>query len=494
MKRTILHVLALCILFACPAWAEEQAQMPYHIEMRFYELPAGYDQYFENDENNYVEPTGTAKIFTKANIQQEHFTFICDGPSLRVEGVNPKGNPTAHILSSTTMAAFPGESLEVRIPMQKVKYYERRRGNLLTLKVLEEELGMVFDIEVSPAENNPGILYLKANITTRQIDRRESIEGVTLNIGRPVTSATSHHISKELELDQWMGIIQTSGDRPCLLTMLKVPSELNNKQWNSSVEVAFHMLKGSLSFTTLHDYEVAALSGIESPGLMGFRLGSNVDRVALLEGWQRKAEIAGEELGIELYSAPRMRMNTWDKNTLTEKRARVMTRTPEIPTQTYGASPANNLMRRSFHESLGDFSESLRDFVDSIPEPNVIMDVATEYVLYDGEEKPVPVNFGFAMALFASHGDNTGEAEVDLYCNHKRRSPYPSRWSKLMFWTKPEPPTFHENMLQSRFTCRFGETIAFLRETDLPNTHMLALFTLSELPVKKDATKSSTVE
>jgi len=162
-------------------------------------------------------------VFTTAN-------FIVSGVRLRLNDNgwtwdgkdSPPSGKAVQMISSPKVIVLLNESFQVAVHSQQgVEYLQKRPDGLFELKRLVKKTGLTIKANVAEGDREHIILR---DLTTRlrSIEGREPIEGVSLDVGRPIVETQEYRRTITLEPDRDYGIWLRTEGYGSLLVRVKV--------------------------------------------------------------------------------------------------------------------------------------------------------------------------------------------------------------------------------------------------------------------------------
>ncbi len=225
--RVIVGLACLCI-FSMSALAADGStgKTEYMIQAKFY-IPhsASLRKALDSIVNKSgVEATtgGNFKLlsFAAADLTLDTIHVIAKGSELSWNGKpEPEAGSGLESLMAPTIRTIANDPAVIRIGQEGVQYFERAKDGLFDLKTVDDFTGYVFSC--TPAPVAPGEVRVKWSVEVHRVKERAPIEGVSLDIGKPVITTESLATEAVLKHRNWTTFL-ISGERDALLVFLRV--------------------------------------------------------------------------------------------------------------------------------------------------------------------------------------------------------------------------------------------------------------------------------
>jgi hypothetical protein len=169
-----------------------------------------------------VQPRSVV-FFDKAKLTAAGVELVANNERWTWNGiVRPPENKRIQALSSPRVVVACGNTFEIQIVSQpEIEYFEKRSDGLFELKKLSEETGLRISPRVVKTESDR-IRLENLAIRLRSIEAREPIEGLSLDVGRPIIRAFEATMTVEVEPKRYYGILLGTEGYGFLLVRLRV--------------------------------------------------------------------------------------------------------------------------------------------------------------------------------------------------------------------------------------------------------------------------------
>ena len=169
-----------------------------------------------------VQPRSVV-CFDKAKLKAAGVELAASGEKWTWDGiVKPPENKRIQTLSSPRVVVACGNAFEIQIVSRpEIEYFEKRPDGLFELKKLSEETGLRISPRVIRTESDR-IRLENLAIRLRSIESREPIEGLGLDVGRPIIKAFEATMTVQVEPKKYYGILLGTEGYGFLLVRLRV--------------------------------------------------------------------------------------------------------------------------------------------------------------------------------------------------------------------------------------------------------------------------------
>ena len=213
-------ILITATVLALPIWTQA-AEPVYDVRMQLYRLSSSPKGKMEAasasvtnlDAAGQASDFGKFSVFTAADLKVGDATLHMDGKGVTWNGApQPAGGLAKHVecLSRPTVRVMPGQSAEVTSTQKfSVPYMDQRSDGLFVQKSQECEGGVT--IGCTTTQNTDGSLRV-APIKIKIVSwngKRQAVEGVPLDIGKPVLETISTSMSVTCQPNQPVGVLWT---------------------------------------------------------------------------------------------------------------------------------------------------------------------------------------------------------------------------------------------------------------------------------------------
>ena len=144
-------------------------------------------------------------LFTDASLRIGKGSLEAKPDGWQLEGEQDK--EIVREMSPVQVQAQPGEQAEIFVGSnQPLQYFERREDGLFELKVMHKETGLRIE---SRLREDPGEKAVMGDFVIRLnvVDQREQIEGVALQVGRPILKPKGLELALKLQPGRAYGLM-----------------------------------------------------------------------------------------------------------------------------------------------------------------------------------------------------------------------------------------------------------------------------------------------
>ncbi len=169
-------------------------------------------------------------LFNLAKLTVAGIEFRADETAWTWDGKDrPPSGKRVEMISSPRVVVLLNHSFEISIGSQQpVEYFEKRPDGLFELKRGNEQTGLSISANVAQGESGK-LLLRDLTIRLQSIEKREPIEGVSLDVGRPIVKTQESVATVAVKQGASWGIVLGTEGYGWLLLRLRVqvvcPSE-----------------------------------------------------------------------------------------------------------------------------------------------------------------------------------------------------------------------------------------------------------------------------
>lgn len=210
MRRIALFSLAVTALINCAglSYAEEEApRSQLRVEMQIYQVLTNLTG---NGQSSRTLP-GDEGSYQILHVKLDDVALDMEGRTLTWDGEPFPSHHAIRNLARPSMILFEGQEVGMHVRANEpVEYLDRREDGLFELKTLDTEesnrLGIATSLTVrrSMQRSTEPVLEIDMTLSYRWIGGRERIEGVDLNIGKPVLSTKTLDCFFGARPDEWV--------------------------------------------------------------------------------------------------------------------------------------------------------------------------------------------------------------------------------------------------------------------------------------------------
>jgi len=191
MPKTIV-ASTLVLLFGWMVTAQAQepgAAAEFKIEARIYRVMTNITG---NGLTSRTLP-GLEGLFHVVHEKLNDIELVMEGDTLTWDGKPEPDDPFIVLLSKPSMLTIEGIEASIKIGQAGPVQYFEKVGDMYALRSLEPKdnfIGVEFGATVRGIRNQEGVIQLDFKFRVSSVTSRERIEGVQLNVGRPIIRAT----------------------------------------------------------------------------------------------------------------------------------------------------------------------------------------------------------------------------------------------------------------------------------------------------------------
>lgn len=228
--RSSVVALTLVMLFGWIGSAqgqEREADLPYRIEAKIYRV-------MTNITGNGLTSKTLPGLNGLVHIVHEKLNdveLVMEGETLTWDGKPEPDDPFIVLLSRPNLMASEGIEASVAIGQTGPVQYFEKVGELYALRSLEVEdnfIGIEFGATVRSKSDGEGRIELDFKFRVSSVTSRESIEGVMLNVGRPILRTTGSEGLLTVRDGEWAcyrTAVESRGHLYVFLLVTQVPPE-----------------------------------------------------------------------------------------------------------------------------------------------------------------------------------------------------------------------------------------------------------------------------
>lgn len=195
--------LAACVFNAGASAAQEGAS--YRVEARIYQVLTTVTDTGIN-EQTLPGPEGWLQV---VNQQLDDVSLVMQGDALSWNGAATPENPRIVAVSQPSIVTAAGESASLDIGSDmSLQYMEPAENGDLVMRHYspdspEERIGLSLGVTPSPVADAPGLVSLYTDFRYVWVQSREVVEGVNLDVGKPVMGRAAASGRAQARSGEW---------------------------------------------------------------------------------------------------------------------------------------------------------------------------------------------------------------------------------------------------------------------------------------------------
>jgi len=200
LSRVFVTALGWCAV-AAPLAAEQTSQ--FLIEMRLYRIMTNIT---DSGLISQILP-GAAGSFQIVHEKLDDVELTMEGETLTWNGQPEPDNPRIERVAGPSALTLEGEEAKIAIGQEaRLQYFERGEDGRFDLRTLNGETPLGIMISVTPRRSaeNPDVVNVDLSFKSTWVQEREKVEGVDLDVGKPILRTQSVQDVIGARLNEWV--------------------------------------------------------------------------------------------------------------------------------------------------------------------------------------------------------------------------------------------------------------------------------------------------
>lgn len=201
---TFLILAILCVL-RMPSLDAQEDPVTHRIEVRVYQVMTNITG---NGLTSRTQP-GPAGSHQIVHQKLDDVELVMEGDTLTWDGEEEPDHPFIKNLSNPTVVTLDGETASIIVgDNTKLQYFVKREDDLFELKELAPSeskiLGLIVTVIPRQREEDPNEAVIDFDFEYNWVADREKIEGVELNVGKPLLERIKLSNAYETRFNEWL--------------------------------------------------------------------------------------------------------------------------------------------------------------------------------------------------------------------------------------------------------------------------------------------------